>query len=252
MPTLAEIRVLRSLLACLLTLVMWHSLPVAHSTTITATITADNHYALFYGTDAHLTFVGRNEYGPIGIPSSGQYSNFNWTLPETFTGLSLAESDRLYVAFWDDSLTSAPTAILGQFTTSDGGTLLTNSSEWKFFVTSSPSPGSYGDAPSSIETEGLLASATWTPPGETAPNGTGIWGAFSGGPIPGVSTSAFWLCAMDCGGPTDRLIVYRSVPMRDIQGREIQEFSIPEPGTLALMACTIGFVGWLRHRRNFN
>jgi hypothetical protein len=63
--------------------------PTADAATITATVTADNHYALYYGTQSNLTFVGRNEKG-----SSGNPGDVNWSVPVTFGGSVLGEDDR--------------------------------------------------------------------------------------------------------------------------------------------------------------
>lgn len=110
--------------------------PTSGAATLTATLTADNHYALYFGTDSNLTFVGRNEKGPAGSPGT-----YNWSLPETFGGLQLSESDRFYVAIWDENIVNGSQALLGQFTTDDGGTLLTNASEWGYYITGAPNPG---------------------------------------------------------------------------------------------------------------
>lgn len=218
--------------------------------TVTATVTADDHYALFYGTETNLTFVGRNEYGSVGNPATGQYINFSWSLPETYAGLGLAENDRFYIAYWDESPTSGPTALLGQFTTSDGGTLLTNIAEWGYFTTAAPSPGSNGDSPSAAGIQTLIASASWSSAGETALNGTEIWAAYAKGPIPSISTQAYWLCSTTCNGSTQYLTIFRSVALSDIQGREIVATGISEPGSLALIISSLGLIG-LQRRRSF-
>ena len=54
----------------------------AAAISITAHVTADNHYGLYHGLadGSGLTLVGRNEVGIDGSP--GEY---NWSLPETWT-----------------------------------------------------------------------------------------------------------------------------------------------------------------------
>ena len=55
----------------------------AVATSVTATLTADNHYGLYYGDEngANLTLVGRNEFGDFGGPGDNDH---NWTFPETW------------------------------------------------------------------------------------------------------------------------------------------------------------------------
>ena len=65
---------------------------------IDATVTADNHYVLYYGKEdgSQLVRVGRNELGAGG--SSGDY---NWSVPEDW---NFSTPDYIYVAAWDDGL----------------------------------------------------------------------------------------------------------------------------------------------------
>src|SRR5262245_64070490 len=76
---------------------------------VTATLTADNHYALYAGQadGSQLTLLGTNELGPGGAPGA-----FNWSLPETWT-FSVGEGDYIYVLAWDDGGAQMWT---GQFT----------------------------------------------------------------------------------------------------------------------------------------
>ena len=95
---------------------------------ITATVTADNHYALYHGLENgdSLAFVGRNEVNKPGDP--GQY---NWSLPETFN-FSVQSGEYLYLAGWGDD-TSAE-GVLGQFDLSTSiisETILTGDQGWE-------------------------------------------------------------------------------------------------------------------------
>lgn len=202
----------------------------SEAVTVTATVTADNHYGLYYGTESNLTFVGRNEKGGPGNPGT-----YNWSLPETFAGLQLSESDRFFIVVWDDSVVDGSQALLGQFITEDGGTLLTNAGEWAYFVTTGANPGTDGDPPSANSLEALLVPAQWTRPLSTALNGTEVWAAYTGGPTPGISTQAYWLCRVTCDGSTSALTVYRSAPMSEIQGRALVVGAVPLPATSGLL-----------------
>lgn len=217
--------------------------PMADAAIITATVTADNHYALYYGTESNLTFVGRNEKGGSGNPGS-----YNWSLPETFGALVLAEDNRFFIAQWDESPneSSLTQALLGQFVTTDGRYLATNNTEWGYFE-AAPNPGTDGDAPDAAGMGALLTAASWTQPGYSTPNGTGIWSGFSLGPIPGISTQASWISRTSDSDSSYNLTVYRSITVREMQQ------AVPEPTSLALLG-SIGLVGLLvgcRRKRRF-
>src|SRR5262245_8683989 len=79
----------------------------SYAVPFTATITADNHYAFYYGTDAGLTYVGRNELGDAGNPGA-----YNWSLPETFADIDIPDGQYLYIVAWNSG---GPQAWLGQF-----------------------------------------------------------------------------------------------------------------------------------------
>ena len=88
---------------------------------MTATVTADNHYALYLGTKSSITsYIGRNELG-----SSGDPGTYNWSQPETFT-FAINPGDYIYVAGWSDDSTAQ--GWIGQFVSS-AGTILSNKYE---------------------------------------------------------------------------------------------------------------------------
>ncbi len=223
----------------------------SNSATLTATVTADNYYGLYYGSETSLTFVGRNEKGSAGNPGP-----YNWILPETFSNLPLSETDRLYIVQWNEGSGPANTdwqALLGQFVTSDGGLLVTNRSDWGYFLTSEPNPGSFGDTPSADALEVTIGSASWTPPGFSTPNGTGIWAHPSytaPGGIDGITRQADWISRTSDTDATYFLTVYRSIPVSEIYGREIVTSTVAEPSTVGILGIGI-VVGFLINlRRN--
>src|SRR5579862_2644107 len=80
--------------------------------TVNATVTADNHYALFYGIGNNLNFVGRNELGGDGNPGT-----YNWSLPEQFS-FTADTGEYLYIIAWSDD--SVAQGLIGQFQLSNG------------------------------------------------------------------------------------------------------------------------------------
>ncbi|NJK27874.1 MAG: hypothetical protein HC925_04185 [Coleofasciculaceae cyanobacterium SM2_3_26] len=134
---------------------------------VTATLTADNHYGLFYGNEdgSELNFVGRNE---LGYYSDGA-GTFNWSEPETWT-FTIDPEDYLYVVVWDDR--SLDEAWLGQFETSTEKTLLTNPDTWEYTVSLNPNPfirqkshkQFEGDVPGAAELYQEITNALWARP----------------------------------------------------------------------------------------
>lgn len=213
----------------------------AAATLITATVTADNHYGLYFGTETNLTFVGRNETGPTGNPG-----NYNWSLPETFADLDLSDEDRFFIVQWDEGIgDDATQGLLAEFTFSSGATLRTNASQWQFYITSTANPGTYGDPPKADALETMLASSFWTAPGFSTPNGTNVWAQVSfGNPVPGISTEANWISQAELNDPSFYFAVYRSPPIGMIQPP-----AIPEPTMLSLFALGLAGLGWAQCRR---
>ena len=172
-------------------------------TGVTATLTADNHYGLYYGAadGSSLHFVGRNEFGAGGAP--GQY---NWSLPETHA-FNVGTGDYIYVVVWDDG---GPQSWIGQFALPGGGTLASNATDWEF-VLGGVSPGALGDAPNAAELMTHVAGATWLPVGAAAANGSAPWGT-----IPGISSAAqfIWHDTLDATSGSDanggRYVIYRT------------------------------------------
>ncbi|AKG21504.1 hypothetical protein [Calothrix sp. 336/3] len=119
----------------------------------TATVTADNHYGLFYGDKSgnSLNFVGRNELG-----AKGSEGAFNWSRPETWN-FNVDTSNYLYLVVWDDQ--SVDEAWLGQFSFSNGKTLLSQATDWEYMISKNANPFARANTvPVAERDKGFLAS----------------------------------------------------------------------------------------------
>ena len=176
----------------------------ARADVITATLTADNHYGLYVGNadGSSINFIGRNEKGDGGNPG-----DYNWSLPETFTFAANAGS-YVYVLAWTDD--NAPRSWIGQFTSSNGGSLFSNLTQWQYTVGSGPNPGRDGDVPALGTVKSDIAKASWsTPLAAVDHNDSAIWGT-----IPGISPDAkfIWSDTVDGDSPTDdNYVIFRAV-----------------------------------------
>ncbi|MBG1265765.1 PEP-CTERM sorting domain-containing protein [Nostoc sp. WHI] len=202
----------------------------AHAVSVTATLTADNHYGLYYGKvdGSELTFVGRNEKGTSGNPGV-----FNWSLPEIFN-FNANDGDYLYVLAWDDG---GPQNWIGEFKLPDGGSLLSNTSDWVYQIGSGANPGEFGDVPLLTTVASEIGSASWNIPQASAPQGTAPWGT-----IPGISSQAnfIWHDSLDNDSSSDRnYAIFRT---------KVAITSVPEPSTLGVVALA-GVMGWMIKRK---
>ncbi|MBY0527888.1 MAG: putative Ig domain-containing protein [Gemmataceae bacterium] len=168
--------------------------------TISATLTADNHYGLYRGSaDASsLTLIGRNEVGFNGNPGP-----YNWSLPETYT-FQASPGDYLYVLAWDDG---GPQAWIGQFDL-NGVPLYSDTSHWLYTVSAGANPGENGDVPALSEVASTIGSASWATPAASAANGSAPWGT-----IPGLSSNAqfVWHDTLGADSTSDgHYVIYRT------------------------------------------
>lgn len=215
-------------LCCILGIVT--SVSVASAATITATITADNHYALYTGTEdgASVALIGGNELGAGGAPGT-----YNWSAAETY---SFSTDDPfVYLAAWSDDRMAQ--GLLTEITV-DGITLLSGDLPWTVFATGIDQDD--GDPyPTETEMSDQIALATWEAVAVGDYNGVGPWGT-----IDGISASARWMWhasakdvdALNGGYDHDEYLVFRA--------------SLPEPSSVALLAAGgIATIHTVRRRR---
>ncbi len=199
---------------------------VAYAVAIEATITADNHYALYFGAvnGSFVTFVGRNELGPGGSPGS-----YNWSQAESYT-FDMSVGDYIYIAAWSDD--SSAQGLLGQFVISDWDTtILTNTSDWEVYLTFDDKD-SYSPAPTESELASEISDASWNIVSDYMAHGSGPWGDY----IAGISSEADWIwgSALTPGSDYGEYQIFRTQV-------------IPEPGTMFLLG--LGGLALLRKRR---
>jgi len=221
----------------------------AGAATITATLTADNHYGLYTGNKdgTDLTRIGRNELGFEG--SAGAY---NWSQAETFSNFAVSPGDYLYVVAWNDgpfSSSGNPQMWIGSFAGSNGKTVVSDAS-WQYLtdpgVVFSPGvdPASGGaPLPSIGELTGLIKAGGFAAIAGgaigMAPNGTGPWNT-----IAGVNSAAqfIWSDTLQAGSPTDTHYVIFREDSPFVAG-------VPELSTWAMMIIGFGGVGFQLRRR---
>lgn len=189
------------------------SVTTAYAVAIEATITADNHYALYFGATngSFVTFVGRNELGSGGSPGS-----YNWSLPESFT-FDMPVGDCIYIVTWSDDATAQ--GLIGQFVIPDSGeTILTNTVDWEVYLTFNDlDDGS--EAPTESELAGEISGASWNIVTDYLAHGSSPWGYVSG-----ISSEADWIWggALTPGSDYGEYQIFRTQV-------------IPEPSTMLLL-----------------
>ena len=201
---------------CLLS--VFSDLRNADALEVRATLTADNHYALYVGNQNGVRLIGANE--------SGQYDSngkFNWAVPETFT-FDMNPEEWLYVAAWDNGLQKG---LIGQFVTGSG-TLLTGSSDWEVSLTHK---NLGGDVPTPDGIKSDIVSSVWNPVANSIQNGSGVWGA-----VNGISRDAQWIWGSAMYSVSSD-IEYQLFRTRIETGTA----ATPEPASLLLLC--IGAVG---------
>lgn len=203
-------------LFCILGTVL--SASAATAATVTATITADNHYALYTGAQdgSLLATVGGNELGSGGAP--GRY---NWSRAETF--LFTTDQPFVYLAAWsDDRVAQGALAEL----TIDDLTLLSGDAQWTVFATginrddNDPYPA---EAEMAVQIARANA-AGWDPVDVGGENGVAPWGTISE-----ISPSARWMWL----GAPDRPNAFG--PGYDHDEYLIFRAAVPEPSSLVLL-----------------
>ncbi|MBL8744889.1 MAG: hypothetical protein JNK58_00880 [Phycisphaerae bacterium] len=90
-----------------------------------ATITADNHYALYVDGPGGVSMVGGNELGAGGSPGT-----YNWSMAESYT---FDTTGYIYIAVWSDDAVAQ--GLLADVRDSDGLLLHTGVAPWQVMVT---------------------------------------------------------------------------------------------------------------------
>jgi hypothetical protein len=199
------------------------------ATTITAHITADNHYGLYFGdaTGSNLKFVGRNETGP-----DDALSGYNWSLPETYT-FNTSVGDYLYVAVWDDG---GPQMWTADFSWDNdiAPELVTDASNWQFIQGGTNLPGTSSVPVTISAMQSYIGSASWANIGASLAYNSGPWGN-----IAGVDDSASFIWGTLTDGPDAYQIFRTKNPV-----------PAPEPATMLLFGTGLaGLIGILRKKK---
>ncbi|MBL8352086.1 MAG: PEP-CTERM sorting domain-containing protein [Burkholderiaceae bacterium] len=205
---------------------------------IKVSMTVDNSYALFYGTQTAATnFVG---------------SNFDWTTTEVYN-FNLTGSQYLYVVTASDL--SVAQGFLGQFENLDTGyKFYSNDPQWQVMATglgsAAPYTGSAADL--ALLTQEILdangggnPSNGWTALTAGPANGGGPWGS-----RPGIDAAARWVWYSSNGDtdPTspgfnhDEWLVFRIAV-------NATPIDVPEPGSLALAGLALTGLCWAGRRK---
>ena len=206
----------------------------AAAATITATLTADNYYAMYLGTSTgqDVRFIGRNELGRSGNPGT-----YNWSRAETWTFDPLA-SDYLYIAAWSDN--SVAQGLIGQFTYA-GGQFLSNLTDGWEVALGNLDLGDNSPAPTVGEFGSVVAAATWNSVQYFQNHGVSPWGT-----IAGISASAKWIWGTpnlnQSGSGAGEYQIFR----RPLTG--ITPTPVPLPAPLALLATGLALLPGLRRR----
>ena len=203
----------------------------SNATTITGTVTADNHYALYVGDEngSNLTFIGRNEVGPGG--SSGGY---NWSSPENWS-FEANDGQYLYLAGWSDG--SSAQGLIGEFQY-DGNDVFTGTG-WEWKATNNP-VGDYGAAPGIADVSSQILAGGFVGVTNIADNGVGPWGY-----INGIDVNADWMWAnnvsMFSGSSNGEYHLFR---------KEIETNNVPEPFEISLILVSMTILAGLKFKRN--
>jgi hypothetical protein len=221
---------------------------------VSATVTADNFYALYKGSLApggvdELTMVGRNEstYGHQGGPNNlaGCSGAYNWSCPEVFD-FDLAAGETFYLAVWDDGTVAE--SWIGQFMIGST-TYLSNRSDWEYFIADIANPAlnppgnGSGPLPTLEQIFANVLDAGDDGDGDgwlADPFGRGQNGAQPWGLVSGISSDALFISSLQNGAQV-------SNPSITLYRLEFAPIEAPEPAALGLLA--VGLIGAAALRR---
>lgn len=200
----------------------------ANADLVNATITADNHYALYTGDTSSVSLIGRNEMGSGGSPGS-----YNWSQPESW---SFSTGAFIYIVAWsDDSVAQGVLAQMNGVT----DTYHSGDARWEVYPTF-VARGDGSVEPTPAELQGYLSTADagnlWQTPSVGGMNGVSPWGV-----VPGIGTSIPWMWVENPGQGSSftggsgygETLVFR--------------MAVPAPGAAALIG--VGGLSIMRRRR---
>jgi len=203
--------------------------------TLTTTLTADNHYALYFGGASgdgmrQATMNGehaRNELDWFGAPGK-----FNWSMAESWT-LDYARGDWLYVVTWSDDVVAQ--GWIGEFASADEQFLTGLGQGWEYIL-GNTNLGDGDPAPLAGELASMVAAGGWADVANFRDHGVNPWGM-----IAGVSTDADWIW----GTPT---MNEYGTGVGEYQVFRRRLGTVPEPGTLSLAVTAFAGFALARHR----
>jgi len=200
----------------------------AHASDVKVTLTVDNSYALYYGTQAQATnFIG---------------SDGDWRSAETYN-FNLASSQYLYVVTASDL--SAAQGFLGQFENiTSGYKFYSNDPQWQVTATGLGPNAPYSGSPADFSlltheiqdaNAGGNASKGWVSLTSGPANGSAPWGS-----IGGIDSAAPWVWYSSNGDPDpttpgfnhDEWLIFR-IAVAATPDAPIP--SVPEPSSILLL-----------------